>query len=139
MASCLASRRASGGTLPPGLGAVNVAPMTENACHIHRMDASIAAGCARHPRCLSAPGRPALSAWIVRRVRERVKSDISGRAVAERRIPGRHALGAVLGTLFLLVGLSVGGCGSVSGGLHADTEALLAATVVSPDAPRPAT
>ena len=68
-----------------------------------------------------------------------MKSDICGRVVAEPRIPGRHALGAVLGTLFLLVGLSVGGCGSVSGGLHADTEALLAATVVSPDAPRPAT
>jgi phospholipid-binding lipoprotein MlaA len=58
--------------------------------------------------------------------------------VAGRRVPGRHALGAVLGTLFLLVGLSVGGCGSVSGGLHAETEALLAATVVPPDAPKPA-
>ncbi len=58
--------------------------------------------------------------------------------MAGRRVPGRHALGAVLGTLFLLVGLSVGGCGSVSGGLHAETEALLAATVVPPDAPKPA-
>ena len=58
--------------------------------------------------------------------------------MAERRVLGRHALGAVLGTLFLLVGLSVGGCGSVSGGLHAETEALLAATVVPPDAPKPA-
>lgn len=58
--------------------------------------------------------------------------------MAERRIPGRHALGAVLGTLFLLVGLSVGGCGSMSGGLHAETEALLAAMVVPPDAPKPA-
>ena len=70
----------------------------------------------------------------VRRVRERVKSDIcAGRRKAERPIAGRHVLGAVLGTLFLLVGLSVGGCGSVSGGLHAETEALLAATVVAPE------
>ena len=58
--------------------------------------------------------------------------------MAGRRVPGGHALGAVLGTLFLLLGLSVGGCGSVSGGLHAETEALLAATVVPPDAPKPA-
>src|SRR6185369_886751 len=75
------------------------------------------------------------------RVRERVKSDISAPVIAERKIPGRHALGAVLGTLFLLVGLSVGGCGSVSGGLHADAEALLTATVVAPEskaAPDPA-
>jgi len=70
-----------------------------------------------------------------------VKSDISAPVIAERKIPGRHALGAVLGTLFLLVGLSVGGCGSVSGGLHADAEALLTATVVAPEskaAPDPA-
>src|SRR4029453_1341353 len=90
------------------------------------------------PPLLVCAGRPALHAWIVRRVRERVKSDISGPAVAGRRVPGGHALGAVLGTLVLLVGLSVGGCGSVSGGLHAETEALLAATVVPPDAPKPA-
>src|SRR4030095_11920482 len=90
------------------------------------------------PPLLVCAGRSALDAWIVRRVRERVKSDISGPAVAGRRVPGGHALGAVLGTLFLRGGLSVGGCGSVSGGLHAETEALLAATVVPPDAPKPA-
>jgi phospholipid-binding lipoprotein MlaA len=63
-----------------------------------------------------------------------VKSDISAElAGAERIILGPHALGAVLGTLFLLVGLSVGGCGSVSGGLQADTRALLAATMMAPE------
>jgi phospholipid-binding lipoprotein MlaA len=63
----------------------------------------------------------------------RVRSDRAGGIERARRpVAGRHALGGIVGTLFLLVGLSVGGCGSVSGGLHADTQALLSATVVAP-------
>ena len=37
-------------------------------------------------------------------------------------------LGRLLGLVFLAGGLALGGCGSVSGGLHADTRALLAST-----------
>jgi phospholipid-binding lipoprotein MlaA len=55
------------------------------------------------------------------------------RGVIGRVVKGGHALAALLGSLFLLVGLSVGGCGSVSGGLHADTQALLATTVGAPE------
>src|SRR4030095_5853085 len=84
------------------------------------------------PPLLVCAGRPALHAWIVRRVRERVKSDISGPAVAGRRVPGGHALGAVLGTLFLLVGLSVGGCGSGAGGGHGAWGGRVVASAVPP-------
>ena len=39
-----------------------------------------------------------------------------------------RARGTVLGVLFLVGGLALGGCGSVSSGLHSDTRALLATT-----------
>src|SRR4029453_8393338 len=87
------------------------------------------------PPLLVCAGRPALHAWIVRRGRERVKSDISGPAVAGRRVPGGHALGAVLGTLFLLVGLSVGGCGSGGGGVPRGAEGPLCASGGAPPPP----
>jgi phospholipid-binding lipoprotein MlaA len=45
----------------------------------------------------------------------------------------RGPLGLALGLAFVLGALALGGCGSVSGGLHADTQALLAATVTAPD------
>jgi phospholipid-binding lipoprotein MlaA len=48
------------------------------------------------------------------------------------RVP--RALGTLLGLMFLAGGLALGGCGTVSGGLHADTQALLAATVSPPAA-----
>jgi phospholipid-binding lipoprotein MlaA len=47
-----------------------------------------------------------------------------------------RALGTLLGLMFLAGGLALGGCGSVSGGLHADTQAMLAATVPAPAAER---
>lgn len=40
----------------------------------------------------------------------------------------------MLGLVFLAGAFALGGCGTMSGGLHADTEALLAATVTAPDA-----
>jgi phospholipid-binding lipoprotein MlaA len=53
---------------------------------------------------------------------------------AASRVP--RALGTLLGLMFLAGGLALGGCGSVSGGLHADTQAMLAATVPAPAAER---
>jgi phospholipid-binding lipoprotein MlaA len=47
-----------------------------------------------------------------------------------------RALGTLLGLVFLAGGLTLGGCGSVSGGLHADTQAMLEATVSAPAAER---
>jgi hypothetical protein len=50
-----------------------------------------------------------------------------------------RALASLLGLLFLVGGLALGGCGSVSGGLHPDTRALLATTAPAPTvAPAPA-
>lgn len=51
---------------------------------------------------------------------------------------GGRALRTVLGLVFLAGGLAVGGCGTVSSGLHADTQALLATTVTAPASPEPA-
>lgn len=45
----------------------------------------------------------------------------------------RGFLGLTLGLVFLAGALALGGCGTMSGGLHADTQALLAATVTAPD------
>jgi phospholipid-binding lipoprotein MlaA len=44
----------------------------------------------------------------------------------------RSEAGTLLGLVFLAGGLALGGCGSVSGGLHADTQAMLAATLAAP-------
>jgi phospholipid-binding lipoprotein MlaA len=43
----------------------------------------------------------------------------------------RSEVGTLLGLAFLAGGLALGGCGSVSGGLHADTQAMLAATITA--------
>ena len=43
-----------------------------------------------------------------------------------------RAVASLLGLLFLVGGLALGGCGSVSGGLHPDTRALLATTAPAP-------
>lgn len=40
----------------------------------------------------------------------------------------------MLGLVFLAGAFTLGGCGTMSGGLHADTQALLVATVTAPDA-----
>jgi phospholipid-binding lipoprotein MlaA len=60
----------------------------------------------------------------------RVRSEVSAASTAQR------ALGTLLGLVFLAGGLALGGCGSASGGLHADTQAMLAATVPAPAAER---
>ncbi|HKZ06294.1 MAG TPA: VacJ family lipoprotein [Methylomirabilota bacterium] len=46
----------------------------------------------------------------------------------------RRPLGLMLGLVFLAGAFTLGGCGTMSGGLHADTQALLVATVTAPDA-----
>jgi phospholipid-binding lipoprotein MlaA len=58
-----------------------------------------------------------------------------GKCSQPRPMRGARALGLLLGLLFLAGGLALGGCGSISGGLHADTRALLAATVPGPVVP----
>jgi phospholipid-binding lipoprotein MlaA len=64
------------------------------------------------------------------------RSDVSmGKCSQAGSMRGARAFGRLLGLLFLAGGLALGGCGSVSGGLHADTQALLAATVPAPVVP----